>query len=83
MGDQLDELLASLTASCRVYLLSSLYCILLIARQINIIDWLIEWLIGAFYGIRPENGSGLFNSSRGLHGAPLNIGNIIGLWTQK
>jgi len=41
-GDQLDELLASLTASCRVYLLSSLYCILLIARQININDCLID-----------------------------------------
>jgi len=32
MSGQLDELLASLAARCRVYLLSSLYCILFIAR---------------------------------------------------
>jgi len=32
IGGQLDELLAFLAARCRVYLLSSLYCILFIAR---------------------------------------------------
>jgi len=31
LGGQLDELLASLAARCRVCLLSSLYCILFIA----------------------------------------------------
>jgi len=32
MGGQLDGLFASLAARCRVYLLSSLYCILFIAQ---------------------------------------------------
>jgi len=39
LGGQLDELLTSLAARCRVCLLSSLYCILFIAWwQINKID---------------------------------------------